>query len=105
MTLFDNVIVLDKMIPTTKICMECGKTYGMKPSQRAFKCTCGVKEDRDIHAAQNMVKLVEMMLGENLSVPVGRREFKREEFLEAYEKQFSKSYERRRSTKITPFKV
>ena len=41
----------------------------------------------------------------NLSVPVGRREFKCEEFLEAYEKQFSKSYERRRSTKITPFKV
>ena len=52
-----------------------------------------------------MVKLVEMMLGENLSVPVGRREFKREEFLEAYEKRFSKSYERHRSTKITPFKV
>ena len=75
--------------------MECGKTYDMKPSQRTFKCICGVKEDRDIHAAQNMVKLVEMMLGENLSVPVGRREFKREEFLEAYEKQFSKSYERR----------
>ena len=105
MTLFDNVIVLDKFIPTTKICMDCGKTYDMKPSQRTFKCTCGVKEDRDIHAAQNMVKLVEMMLGENLSVPVGRREFKREEFLEAYEKRFSKSYERRRSTKITPFKV
>lgn len=51
MTTFDNVIVLDKMIPTTKICIECGKTYEMKPSQRTFKCTCGVKEDRDIHAA------------------------------------------------------
>lgn len=52
-----------------------------------------------------MVKLVEMMLGKNLSVPVGRREFKREEFLKAYEKRFSKSYERCGSTKITPFKV
>lgn len=52
-----------------------------------------------------MVKLVEMMLGENLLVPVGRREFKREEFLKAYEKHFSKSYEKRGSTKITPFKV
>jgi len=52
-----------------------------------------------------MVLLVEMMLGKRLSVPVGRREFKREEFLEAYEKYFSKSYERRRSTKITLFRV
>lgn len=52
-----------------------------------------------------MVKLVEMILGETLSVPVGRREFKREEFLKAYEKRFSKSYERRRSTKITSFRV
>ena len=105
MAQFDNVIVLDKMIPTTKICMECGKTYGMKPSQRTFKCTCGVKEDRDIHAAQNMIAIVEMILGQKISVPVGRREFKREEFLEAYEKRFSKSYERCRSTKITSFKV
>ena len=105
MTAFDNVIVIDKMIPTTTICMECGKTHDMKLSQRAFKCTCGVKEDRDIHAAKNMVQLVEMILGKRLTVPVGRREFKREEFLEAYEKHFSKSYERRRSTKITPFKV
>lgn len=51
MAYFDNVIVLDKMIPTTKICMECGKTYDMKQWQRTFKCDCGVKRDRDIHAA------------------------------------------------------
>ena len=100
-----NVIVLDRFIPTTKICMECGKTYEMKQGQRTFKCTCGVKEDRDIHAAKNMIQLVEMMLGKQLTVPVGRREFKREEFLEAYEKHFSKSYEKCRSTKITPFRV
>ena len=105
MTALDNVIVLDKMIPTTKICMECGKTYEMNQWQRTFKCECGVEEDRDVHAAQNMVAIVEMILGKEIAVPVGRREFKREEFLEAYEKRFSKSYERRRSTKITPFKV
>ena len=52
-----------------------------------------------------MIQLAEMILGGKLSVPVGRREFKREEFLKAYEKQFSKSYERRRSTKITPFRA
>lgn len=105
MAYFNNVIVLDKMIPTTKICMKCGKTYEMAPSQRTFKCTCGIKEDRDIHAAKNMIQLVEMILGKRLLIPVGRREFKREEFLEAYENHFSQSYERHRSTKITPFKV
>ena len=52
-----------------------------------------------------MIKLVEMLLGNKLKVPVGRREFKREEFLEAYEKRFSRSYEKRGYTKITPFKV
>ena len=52
-----------------------------------------------------MIAIVEMILGQKISVPVGRREFKREEFLEAYEKRFSKSYERCRSTKITSFKV
>lgn len=77
----------------------------MKQWQRRFKCKCGIEDDRDVHAAKNMVAIVEMVLGKQLTVPVGRREFKREEFLEAYEKRFSKSYERRRSTKITPFKV
>ena len=105
MTMFNNVIIFDKMIPTTKICMECGKIYDMKQYQRTFKCICGVKEDRDIHAAKNMIKIVEMILGEKLSVPMGRREFKREEFLEAYEKHFSKSYEKHRSTKITSFRI
>ena len=104
-TQFDNVIILDKLIPTTKICMKCGKIHDMKQSQRIFKCTCNTKEDRDIHAAQNMIAIVEMILEKHLSVPVGRREFKREEFLKAYEKKFSMSYEKHRSTKITPFKV
>ena len=77
----------------------------MKQSHRTFKCDCGVTLDRDIHAAQNMIDIVEMLLRNKLTIPVGRREFKREEFLEAYEKHFSKSYERRRSTKITSLKV
>lgn len=106
MSQFDNVVVLDKMIPTTKICMDCGQTHDMDVSQRWFKCSCGCSGDRDIHAAQNMLEIAAMLLGcKRLSVPVGRREFKREEFLKAYEKRFSKSYEGRRSTKITPFKV
>ena len=56
----------------------------MKQSQRTFKCDCGVTLDRDVHAAQNMIEIVEMLLENKLTVPVGRREFKREEFLTAY---------------------
>ena len=92
-TQFDNVICLDKSIPTTKICMSCGKLFNdMKQSQRTFKCDCGVTLDRDVHAAQNMIEIVEMLLENKLTVPVGRREFKREEFLTSYEKKFKCAY-------------
>ena len=92
-TQFDNVICLDKTIPTTKICLNCGKVFNdMKQSHRTFKCDCGVTLDRDVHAAQNMIDIAEMLLGNRLTVPVGRREFKREEFLIAYEKKFKCAY-------------
>ena len=64
----------------------------MQQSQRTFKCECGVTLDRDVHAAQNMIEIVEMPLENKLIVPVGRREFKREEFLTAYEKKVKCAY-------------
>ena len=88
----DNVIVLAANIPTTKICTDCGTIHEMKQSDRTFICECGQKSDRDVHAAQNMIQLAEMILGERLTVPVGRREFKRAEFLTAYEKKFKVGY-------------
>ena len=39
-----------------------------------------------------MIEIVEMLLENKLTVPVGRREFKREEFLTAYEKKFKCAY-------------
>lgn len=89
---FDNVIVLASNIPTTKICMNCGKIYDMKQSDRTFKCNCNVVTDRDIHAAKNMIDIAKMILDNDLTVPVGRRELKREEFLTAYEKKFKVRY-------------
>jgi len=89
---FDNVIILAANIPTTKICMDCGRIYDMKQSQRTFRCDCGVNADRDVHAAQNMIEIAKMILDSNLKVPVGRRELKREEFLTSYEKKFSVAY-------------
>lgn len=82
-----NVVVLDKFIPTTKLCMNCGKVHEIKLSDRTFKCECGVKGDRDVHAAKTMLEIVEM-----LKLPPEQREVKRVEFLEAYSKKFGCEY-------------
>lgn len=52
-----NVIFLDKWFPTTKFCNRCGNKYDMSDiSNRIFECPiCNYKEDRDIHAANNML--------------------------------------------------
>jgi putative transposase len=86
----DNVILLSKDIPTTKLCMNCGKVHDIKLSNRSFTC-CEGSSDRDIHAAQNMVEIFDM-IQENLNIPPEQRKFKREEFLAAYEKKFGLGY-------------
>ncbi len=55
--------VLDKWIPTTKLCIVCGHKHNMKQSDRTFACDCGVTADRDVHAAQNMVWIYENLVG------------------------------------------
>ena len=90
--MMDNTIILASDIPTTKICMRCGCIHERKLSDRSFECGCGEHGDRDTHAAQNMLAIAEMLAGHPLSVPVERREFKRVEFLKAYEKKFSRAY-------------
>lgn len=87
----DNCYVLSRDIPTTKICMNCGKVHNIKLSNRTFTCDCGISEDRDIHAAQNMIEIFNMIKN-NLQIPLEQRKFKREEFLASFEKQFSISY-------------
>ena len=88
----ENCVVLDKDIPTTKVCMNCGKIHEMDLSDRTFICDCGIRMDRDVHAANNMIDIVDILNKTNL-VPMGRREIKRVEFLEAYAKKFKVSYE------------
>lgn len=52
-----NVCIISKRKPTTKLCMNCGEIHDeMKLSDRIFKCSCGIEMDRDIHAAQNILK-------------------------------------------------
>ena len=75
-----NVIVLDEYIPTTKWCPNCGMEHEMPLNERQYTCECGYSQNRDIHAARNMLNIAHLVLGDNL-VPTEHREIKRAEFL------------------------
>lgn len=55
----DNVVVLDQYYPTSKYCFDCGtKNDNLTLKDRIFVCSnCGHIEDRDVHAAKNMVQI------------------------------------------------
>ena len=54
----ENVVFLDKWFPTTKLCTKCGHKTEMPTDERTFVCAnCGHTDDRDIHAANNMIWL------------------------------------------------
>ena len=66
----DNVHILSRFAPTTKLCFHCGEVHKeIKLRDRVFKCDCGVCMDRDIHAAQCMV----WMYLNNFQIPMERR--------------------------------
>lgn len=53
-----NVIILDKWQPTTSWCRNCGRRTPCPVNLRTYTCAyCGVREDRDQHAALNMTVL------------------------------------------------
>lgn len=52
----DRTIILEKWFPTTKYCRHCGSKVELELKDRIFECPkCKTKEDRDIHAANNMI--------------------------------------------------
>ena len=48
-------IMLDKWVPTTQYCRCCGKKNKHELQERTYHCSCGYTEDRDVHAAKNML--------------------------------------------------
>ena len=54
----ERVTILRSSEPTTKYCPVCGRLKkDITLSDRVYECTCGYSEDRDIHAARNMILL------------------------------------------------
>ncbi len=66
----DNVTILSRFAPTTKLCFHCGEVHNeIKVWDRVFRCACGVCMDRDVHAAQCMV----WMYLNNFQIPTEHR--------------------------------
>ena len=76
-----KVVVLDRFIPTTKLCPECGQMHKMiKVWDREYVCPeCGSLMDRDVHAAKNMVWIYQKCLEYNI-IPVDGRNISRADF-------------------------
>ena len=46
-----QTVILDKWIPTTKLCPKCGRKHNVNLNERTYVCECEYHEDRDIHSA------------------------------------------------------
>ena len=52
-----RVVVLDRSVPTTQYCPDCGALNKHSLDKRVYSCDCGYFKDRDTHAAMNMINL------------------------------------------------
>lgn len=52
-----RVVILSKWAPTTQWCPCCEKLNKHGLDKRTYSCACGYSEDRDLHAAKNMIRL------------------------------------------------
>lgn len=76
----DNAVVIAKFIPTSKFCRKCGSIKNdLALKDRTYECHCGHVEDRDVHAAKNMLWIWKKLQEENL-VPMDGREVKLEDW-------------------------
>ena len=75
-----NVVILDQFIPTTKLCPKCHSIKNdMTLADRTYVCSCGYQEDRDVHAARNMIEIAKSCFEDHL-VPTEHREVTLMEF-------------------------
>ena len=76
-----QTIILDKWIPTTKLCPKCGTINKfITLNDRTYHCGCGYEFDRDIHSAKNMLFIKDLVFKKNNFVPMEHREITLVEF-------------------------
>ena len=78
-----QTVVLDKWIPTTKWCPQCGMKHEMTLDKRQYVCECGYHEDRDVHSAKNMLAIKNLVFNKQNFVPMEHREITLTEFTAA----------------------
>lgn len=83
----DRVVVLNRMIPTTKFCFDCGSIHkDIELKDREFICPdCGCVYNRDVHAALNMVWIYNNLKDK---IGLGETEFTRKDFDEEVHRLF-----------------
>ncbi len=97
-----QTVVLDKFIPTTKLCPKCHSIKNnLSLADRTYVCSCGYQEDRDVHAAKNMISIAKSCFEDGF-VPTEHREITLTEFKAAVADEILSSKLGRRSEKITP---
>ena len=75
-----QTVVLDKCIPTTKLCPDCGTVnQHVTLADRTIVCGCGYVEDRDVHSAKNIIFIAKSCFANHL-VPTEHREVTLMEF-------------------------
>ena len=75
-----QTVILDKWIPTTKLCPDCGTVnQHVTLADRTIVCGCGYVEDRDVHSAKNMIFIAKSCFANHL-VPTEHREVTLMEF-------------------------
>ena len=100
-----QTVVLNKFIPTTKLCPKCHSVKNdMTLADRVYECLCGYHEDRDVHAARNMIEIAKSCF-ENHLVPMEHREVTLTEFKTSVADEILNSKSGRGSEKIAPFKT
>ena len=76
-----QTIILDKWIPTTKLCPKCGTVNKfITLEDRTYHCGCGYELDRDIHSAKNMLFIKDLVFKKHNFVPTEHREITLAEF-------------------------
>jgi len=50
-----DVRIIDRFFPSSKICSNCGRIKDMPLHRRVYECECGLKLNRDLNAALNIL--------------------------------------------------